>query len=82
MSEAVRTILRVDGAAAKEPGREAEAVGFLVSGGAESRDSEQQAGYGDVVGGAVGFGADFGGTGVCDAGFLPAPGDTAFLWAF
>jgi hypothetical protein len=57
-------------------------VGFLVSGGAESRDSGEQAGYGYVVGGAAGFGADCGGAGFCYAGFLSAPGDTAFLWAF
>ena len=57
-------------------------LGFLVSGGAELGDSRQQAGYGDVAGGAVGFGADCGGQSVCDAGFLSAPGDAAFLWAF
>src|SRR6266851_883823 len=57
-------------------------LGFLVSGGAEREDSREPAGYGDVAGGAAGFGADCGGAGVCHAGFLPAPGDATFLWAF
>jgi len=83
MSEAVRTILRTDGAAANEPSREADAGFFGIFGirGAEFGDSGQPAGYGYVVGGAAGFGADCGGQGVCYAGFLSAPGDSAFLWA-
>src|ERR1700738_4364204 len=55
-------------------------LGFLVSGGAACGGSWQPAGYGDVAGGTAGFGADCGGHTVCYAGFLSAPGDTAFLW--
>src|SRR6267143_7085822 len=56
-------------------------VGFLVSGRAEHGDSRAEAGDGDALGSAAGAGTDFGGESVCDAGFLPAPGDTAFVWA-
>ncbi len=88
MSEAVRTILGADGAAAKGPGRDAEA-GFLwdfwypAARSGEIRGNRLvTATLLEVPGGAAGFGADFGGQGVCDAGFLSAPGDATFLWAF
>ena len=56
-------------------------LGFLVSSGAEFGDRRAEAGDGDAVGSAAGAGADIRRKGVCNAGFLPAPGDTSFLWA-
>src|ERR1700731_419965 len=56
-------------------------VGLLVSGGAEHRDFRAKTCDGDAAGSAVGAWQNLRGESVCDAGFLPAPGDTAFVWA-
>src|SRR6266404_961226 len=54
-------------------------VGFLVSGGAERGNSRAEARDGDAARSAVGAGADERGESVCDAGFVPAQGDSAFV---
>src|SRR6266705_4854092 len=54
-------------------------VGFLVSGGAKHGDSRAEVGDGDAAGSATGAGQNLRGKSVCDAGFLPAPGDSAFV---
>src|SRR6267378_5406375 len=56
-------------------------LGFLVSGGAEHGASRAEARYGDALGSAAGAGTNLRGESVCDAGFLPAPGDAAFVRA-
>src|SRR5882762_2998957 len=56
-------------------------VGLLVSGDAAHGDSRPTACYDDALGSAVGAWANLRRESVCDAGFLPAPGDTAFVWA-
>src|SRR5438445_11028623 len=56
-------------------------VGFLVSGVAEYGDSPAEARYSDAAGSAAGAWQNLRRKGVCDAGFVSAPGDTAVVWA-
>src|SRR5215470_8364140 len=56
-------------------------VGFLVSGSAERGDSWEKASHGNAAGSAASAGANDRGASVCDARFVPAPGNSAFLRA-
>src|SRR5258708_38588111 len=57
-------------------------VGLLVSGDAERGDIREESGEGDVVGGAAGARTNDRGKGVCDAGRLSAPWESAYSRAF
>jgi hypothetical protein len=56
-------------------------VGLLVSGSAEHGDIRAEAGDSDVAGSAAGARQNLRRESVCDAGFVSAPGDSAFVWA-